>query len=113
MDRIDLLEAKVKQMIDLVQSLRDENHALERRLAEAEARAQAAGEERTVLDRERDQVRDRIEQLLGELEGVAAPDAEAGANGDGPPGDADVDGPQGEGRRAPRRTQNPVLPGLG
>jgi FtsZ-binding cell division protein ZapB len=110
MDRIDLLEAKVKQMIDLVQSLRDENRALEARLAEAESRVQAAGEERSVLDRERDEVRTRIEQLLGELDGVASTGGE-GDNGDAPP-DADAAHGDEEGRRAQRRSQNPVLPGL-
>jgi FtsZ-binding cell division protein ZapB len=113
MDRIDLLEAKVKQMIGLVQSLRDENGDLERRLAEAEARVRAASDERADLDRERDQVRNRIEQLLGDLEGVAPPagggNGEAqevhGAEAHGATGD-------GEGRRAQRRAQNPVLPGL-
>jgi FtsZ-binding cell division protein ZapB len=115
MDRIDLLESKVKQMIDLVQSLRDANGDLQRRLADAEARVRAATEERTVLDRERDQVRDRIEQLLGDLEGLGAP-AGGGGNGDGPPEAQAAQGAEGqeaEGRRAQRRAQNPVLPGLG
>jgi len=111
MDRIDLLENKVKQMIGLVQALRDENGDLQRRLADAETRARAASAERAELDRERDQVRDRIEQLLGDLEGISAPapdaPAEAGGNGDG---HGDAHG--GEGRRAQRRAQNPVLPGL-
>jgi len=110
MDRIDLLETKVKQMIDLVQSLRDENSALQQRLSDAEARVRAAGEERSVLDRERDQVRGRIEQLLGDLEGVGAPAGEGG-NGAGLP-DADPAHGDDEARRAHRRSQNPVLPGL-
>lgn len=110
MDRIDVLEAKVKQMIDLVQSLRDENRALQERLAEAETRCSAITDERAVLDRERDQVRNRIEQLLGDLEGVAPPAGEGG-NGDGP-ADAEAAHGDDEGRRAARRSQNPVLPGL-
>jgi FtsZ-binding cell division protein ZapB len=117
MDRIDLLEAKVKQMIGLVQSLRDANGDLERRLADAEARVRAASDERADLDRERDQVRNRIEQLLGDLEGVAPP--AGGGNGDSPPEAQEVHGAEahgatgdGEGRRAQRRAQNPVLPGL-
>lgn len=119
MDRIDLLETKVKQMIDLVQSLRDANGDLERRLAAAEARVRAASEERTVLDRERDQVRHRIEQLLGDLEGIGSPAGETpagdGGNGEGPPLPHEgqgAEGQGGEGRRAQRRAQNPVLPGL-
>jgi len=117
MDRIDLLEAKVKQMIDLVQTLRDENGDLQRRLAEAEGRLKSASDERVVLDRERDQVRTRIEQLLGDLEGVGVPgeagmgEGEAGGNGAGPH-EAEAHGEEGEGRRSRRSAGNPVLPGL-
>lgn len=104
MDRIDLLDAKVKQMIDLVQALRDENDALREQLSSTEARSRQAAEERQALDRERDRVRDRIEQLLGDLEGVE------GARGEGhPAGD-----PQGaQAGHAPSHEDNPVLPGLG
>jgi len=102
MDRIDLLEAKVKQMIDLVQTLRDENDALREQLSSTEARSRQAAEERQALDRERDRVRDRIEQLLGDLEGVEA--APVGHDA----------GPQGTGEaHAPSHEDNPVLPGLG
>jgi FtsZ-binding cell division protein ZapB len=101
MDRLELLDAKVKQMIDLVQVLRDENQALKEQLADVEARSREAAEERQALDRERDQVRDRIEQLLGDLEGLE------GARGEGAPGGAEGSG------GSESRDENPVLPGLG
>jgi len=113
MDRIDLLEAKIKQMIELVQTLRDENQSLRGRLESAEGRYREITEERKVLDRERDVVRGRIEQLLGELGEIEA--AKAG-DGDGAPGGhrgEQGDG-QGDGQRAerPDYADNPVLPGL-
>jgi|GEM_PF-2227639 FtsZ-binding cell division protein ZapB len=105
MDRIDLLEAKVKQMIDLVQSLREENRVLTDRLAAAEARERDMAEQRQAIDRERDTVRDRIEHLLGELAGMERP----------PAADTDEGNGAGEGREAAagaHRADNPVLPGL-
>jgi FtsZ-binding cell division protein ZapB len=100
MDRIDLLESKVKQMIDLVQSLRQENQALTERLTAAENRYRSLTEERAALDRERDTVRNRIEQLLGDLS-----EAERAA-GDGRGAKPE---PQ---RPAPDPAGHPVLPGL-
>ena len=98
MDRIDLLEARIKQMLDLVQSLRDENRSLSARLEAAEARTREITEERKTLDRERDVVRGRIEQLLGELGEIE----QAAPKGDAPEA------------RAERHdySDNPVLPGL-
>lgn len=80
MDRIDLLEAKIKEMISMVQSLRGENQTLVTQLAEAREQLSGAGEERELLDKERDVVKDRIEQLLGDLE-----NAQAGAQSPTPP----------------------------
>jgi chromosome segregation ATPase len=99
MDRIDLLEARIKQMLDLVQSLRDENQSLRARLEAAEARTREITEERKTLDRERDVVRGRIEQLLGELGEIEAATTPKGGASEA---------------RAERRdyADNPVLPGL-
>ncbi len=80
MDRIDLLEAKIKEMISMVQSLRGENQTLVTQLAEAREQLSGAGEERELLDKERDVVKGRIEQLLGDLE-----NAQAGAASPTPP----------------------------
>lgn len=112
MDRIDLLETKVKQMIEMVQVLRDENRDLTERLQAAEGRLKEASEERGVLDRERDEVRGRIEQLLGELEGIgkAPPTGEGDPAGD--PAGADAGRGNGGGRGARHRAENPVLPGI-
>lgn len=85
MDRIDLLEAKIKEMISMVQSLRGENQTLVAQLAEAREQLSGAGEERELLDKERDVVKDRIEQLLGDLE-----NAQAGAQSPAPSAAADM-----------------------
>jgi len=102
MDRIDLLESKVKQMIDMVQSLREENRSLTERLAAAETKYRALTEERTALDQERDTVRDRIEQLLGELSEVE----QSGDNGEGAAPKAEAGQPEGS------PAGHPVLPGI-
>lgn len=111
MDRIDLLEAKIKQMIDLVQALRDENRSLRERLDSAEAHSREISEERKVLDRERDVVRGRIEQLLGDLADLegAADKGAAGSGGAGGSGEARGGGAE---RPAGAYADNPVLPGL-
>jgi FtsZ-binding cell division protein ZapB len=106
MDRIDLLEAKIKQMIDLVQALRDENRSLRERLDSAEVRAREIGEERKVLDRERDAVRGRIEQLLGELADVEGAADQGAAPAAGEPAGRAAERP------ATDYADNPVLPGL-
>ncbi|MBI5137285.1 MAG: cell division protein ZapB [Nitrospirae bacterium] len=74
MDRIDLLESKVRDMLGAVQRLHAENASLRTQLAEAEQRLSALAQERSVLDQERDVVRDRIEQLLGDIARVGAAD---------------------------------------
>lgn len=112
MDRIDLLESKIKQMIDLVQSLREENQGLRDRLSAAESRSREMSQEREVLDRERDQVRDRIEQLLGDLAEVERTRG-GGAGGDLPrEADAGAERPSDPGTQAAPHPNNPVLPGL-
>lgn len=82
MDRIDLLEAKVKEMIGMVQTLREENQSLKDQLAAATESLDSMRQEQNVLDEERTVVRDRIEQLLGDLEEI-----QVGMTGDAP-GDA-------------------------
>lgn len=124
MDRIDLLEAKVKEMITMVQTLRSENQTLTEQLAEARERLSGVGEERELLDKERSVVRDRIEQLLGDLEVVQetdvspTPAARGKAEADMPEIDlaeeiADDDGPaQTSLDTEAEHHVNPVLPGL-
>ncbi|MFQ5508800.1 MAG: cell division protein ZapB [Leptospirillia bacterium] len=127
MDRIDLLESKVRETIATVQQLRDENQALKTQIAEWEEKANALSGERSMLDNERSEVRDRIEQLLGDLENVtlennppearqmaddssnASPEADAAATGEGPDS-LEAGASQAEDARLP---ENRVLPGLG
>jgi len=128
-DRIDLLETKVREMIGAVQSLRDENRELRRQLTEAQAQGQSLSSERELLDQERVVVRNRIEQLLGDLEGCqgssqaegsdAASNSASDPNQSAPHSVADaplraMDGGRPHGSEMPDQAHpgNPVLPGL-
>jgi uncharacterized coiled-coil DUF342 family protein len=106
MDRIDLLEAKVKEMIGMVHSLRQENSRLRTELDETRAIKSGLDETRQLLDEERDTVRSRIEQLLGELEGLTEPEAAA------PPAAESLQTEAGAAHAATESRENPVLPGF-
>ncbi len=86
MDRIDLLESKVRDMIVHVQRLNTENTSLRTELVVAREQLSALSDERQVLDQERGVVRDRIEQLLGDIEGITG-------NGDQPSSSAAAETP--------------------
>jgi hypothetical protein len=82
MERIDRLETKVREMIAMVHSLREENGRLQGQVAEYEARMSGLSAEQGVIDEERERLRGRIESMLSDLEtleGTAASRAEAGA----------------------------------
>jgi len=111
MDRIDLLESKVKEMIGVVQVLRNENRDLKEQLAQAREEIRSVGDERQVLDQERTVVRGRIEQLLGDLEELKQ-EAEASDSQIQTrfhPVDENAGNHPGEMAQAPN---NPVIPGF-
>jgi septal ring factor EnvC (AmiA/AmiB activator) len=61
MENIDLLEKKIKKVVDMMKALKEENWKLEERLAEKD-------KEFLRLEEEQKSVRSRIEKILGELE---------------------------------------------
>lgn len=61
MENIDLLEKKIKKVVDIMKALKEENGKLEERLTEKD-------KEFLRLEEEQKAVRSRIEKILGELE---------------------------------------------
>lgn len=61
MENIDLLEKKIKKVVEIMKTLKEENWKLEERLAEKD-------KEFLRLEEEQKAVRSRIEKILGELE---------------------------------------------
>ncbi|MEK7825590.1 MAG: cell division protein ZapB [Nitrospirota bacterium] len=61
MENIDLLEKKIKKVVDIMKAMKEENGKLEERLAEKD-------KEFLRLEEEQKAVRSRIEKILGELE---------------------------------------------
>ncbi|MDH5526872.1 MAG: cell division protein ZapB [Nitrospirota bacterium] len=72
MERIDRLETKVREMIAMVHSLREENGRLQAQVAEYETRMSGLSAEQGVIDEERSRLRDRIESMLSDLEALEA-----------------------------------------
>lgn len=61
MENIELLETKIKKVVEMMKTLKEENWRLEERLAQRE-------KEYIKLAEEQKAVRSRIEKILGELE---------------------------------------------
>lgn len=61
MENIDLLENKIKRVVEMMKALKEENWKLEERLAQRE-------KEYVKLEEEQKAVRSKIEKILGELE---------------------------------------------
>jgi len=68
LDALDSLEDRIRGTVELVATLRQENHELETQLRSAVAERDAARQELDDLRSERKQVRTRIEKLLGQLD---------------------------------------------
>ena len=68
LDALDSLEDRIRGTVELVASLRSQNHDLETQLSSALAERDAVRQELDDLRSERKQVRTRIEKLLGQLD---------------------------------------------
>ena len=68
LDALDSLEDRIRGTVELVATLRQENHELETQLRSAVAERDTARQELDDLRSERKQVRTRIEKLLGQLD---------------------------------------------
>ena len=68
LDSLDNLEERIRGAVELVASLRSQNHELETKLNAALAERESVRQELDDLRSERKQVRSRIEKLLGQLD---------------------------------------------
>lgn len=72
LEHFDLLEQKLEQILKLYQNLQGENATLTKLLEEQEQALLEARETVNRLQKERDAVRQRIDQLLNKLEVLGA-----------------------------------------
>ncbi|MEW6543148.1 MAG: cell division protein ZapB [Nitrospirota bacterium] len=68
LDKMDALEARVRSLVELVQSLKRANTALEGELRSARQQLLKQEESNRRWEDERDDIRSRIEKVLGELD---------------------------------------------
>jgi chromosome segregation ATPase len=68
LDKMAALEARVRSMVELIQSLKRANTKLEGELRAARERLSKQEELSLRWEKERDDVRSRIEKVMGELE---------------------------------------------
>jgi chromosome segregation ATPase len=64
MDKFDVLEDRINQLVDVYSALREEREALENRLAERELEIQQLKEKISHFSRERELAREKVEGLL-------------------------------------------------
>jgi chromosome segregation ATPase len=68
LDKMAALEAKIRSMVELIQSLKKANTTLEGELRAARERLSKQEEISSRWEKERDDVRSRIEKVLGDLD---------------------------------------------
>jgi len=68
LDKLEALEARVRSLVELIQSLKKANASLESELRAARERLSKQDEMNCRWEQERDDVRSRIEKVLGELD---------------------------------------------
>jgi chromosome segregation ATPase len=64
MDKFDVLEDRINQLVDVYSALREERETLENRLAERELEIQQLKEKISHFSRERELAREKVEGLL-------------------------------------------------
>jgi hypothetical protein len=68
LDRLDALETRIRDLVKLVQELKRKNASLEDDLLLARERLASQDDNNQRWERERKDIRSRIERVLGELE---------------------------------------------
>ena len=75
LEKIDALEQRISKIIDLVKELKEEKNMLEGEVARLNPMLEAkraVEEEADLLRKERDQVRERLENIIQGIEGLTA-----------------------------------------
>jgi len=75
LEKIDALEQRISKIIELVKELKEEKNMLEEEVARLGSlldSKKAVEEEAALLKRERDQVRERLENIIQGIEGLTA-----------------------------------------
>lgn len=68
LEKLEALEGRIKDLVKTVQELRHRNQALEQEARAARARLAAQDDANKRWERERSQIRARVEKVLGEVE---------------------------------------------
>jgi hypothetical protein len=68
LDRLDALEVRIRELVKLIQDLKRKNTALEEELRLARERLVSQDDDNRRWERERMDIRARIERVLGEIE---------------------------------------------
>ncbi len=82
-DKMDALEVRVRQLVDRVQGLQQANQSLRQQVSlakEALSKHESGSHE---WELEREQIKSRIEKVLGELDGLELPHADLEEVADG------------------------------
>ncbi len=74
-DKFDVLEGKISQLVDAYSTLRDEKTALGEQLAQKELEIQKLKEKISHLSREREVAREKVEGLLNRVDRLISPQA--------------------------------------
>ena len=78
MEKFDILEEKISRLIDSYSALREEKTVLGERLAEKELEIQKLKERISLLSREREVAREKVEGLLNRVDRLLSPQAAMG-----------------------------------
>ena len=78
MEKFDILEEKISRLIDSYSALREEKTVLGERLAEKELEIQKLKERISLLSREREAAREKVEGLLNRVDRLISPQAAMG-----------------------------------
>ncbi|MGH9427860.1 MAG: cell division protein ZapB [Terriglobia bacterium] len=67
-DRLDALEARIRELVSMVQDLKRKNGTLEEELRAARQRLASQDDSNRRWERERNDIKLRVEKVLGEME---------------------------------------------
>ncbi|MBI3605340.1 MAG: cell division protein ZapB [Nitrospirae bacterium] len=71
MEKLEILEVKIRKMMDLIKQLKSEKADLETGLKALSERALKLEEENSYWRTEKQTIRTRVEKILGEIEALA------------------------------------------